>query len=978
MRSTSRGTIILIFLLSCLVIEVLGRPYYGLPFVRNFSSEDYGAGIQNYAITQDARGILYVGNNLGLLEYDGSRWKKYPVSNSTKVRSVVVDARGRIFVGAQNEFGYFFPSESGELIYTSLIDQLNTEDRNFGEVWKIFNTSGGIYFLTFSAIYKYQNDKLSTIASNMPIGESFFNNQKIWFQKWEEGLMEVENDEIKLVSGNAFFDQVIVADIIPYAENTTMICTVENGIYLYNDNDLTLWESPYQENLMAAKISTAVRLRNGSIAIGTETDGVYILDSNGQFIDHITKGNGLNNRSVLSLYQDNADNLWAGLYNGITYLKYSNPFTSIDERVGLPGTGYASVLFNDQLLVGTNNGLFSYEGLQGPYMTSRSYISPIEGTKGKVYSLQVIDGRLFMGHHNGAYVLEPGSGIRRLSDAHIIGWWKFQELRNHPDVLIGGTYDGLFLIKKINGEWTFVSKIAGLNESSRVMEEDAEGNLWMSHGYKGVYKIKFNTALDSITQLTFYDSDDGFPSNILINVFKINNRLVFSSENGVHSFDEASERFEIDDEFTALLGDEIQIREMTEDSNGNIYFIGDLYSGRLTRTNTGSYELDNTLFSNVERNFNDDLENISIIDLQNILIGGKEGFIHYNPTTTVAPPEDLTLLLRSVKMTSASDSTLFSGSYVHNGQIAIDQPAHLIPKLDFNNNSLLFSFTTTDFDSEKPTEYRYMMEGLDKDWTEWTNLNERGYTNLYEGKYTLKIQARNQHGLMSNELSYSLIVKPPYYRSTIAYAIYFLLFALGITVLIMSLRRKYHNDKRRAVLQEKSKLVRKENEFSAQAKKSEEEITTLKNEKLTAEINYKNKELANSAMHLISKNEFISKVKNQLNTIANTSSTATSKELQKIAKDIERNIASDDDWDQFQIHFDQVHGDFSRRLKTAYPHLTNQDMRLCAYLKLNMSTKEIANLLNITVRGVELSRYRLRKKLELERSVNLTDFILGF
>jgi DNA-binding CsgD family transcriptional regulator len=204
------------------------------------------------------------------------------------------------------------------------------------------------------------------------------------------------------------------------------------------------------------------------------------------------------------------------------------------------------------------------------------------------------------------------------------------------------------------------------------------------------------------------------------------------------------------------------------------------------------------------------------------------------------------------------------------------------------------------------------------------------------------------------------------------------LFALSITGLILLFRQKYHRDRRRAVLEEQAKLVQKENEFSAQARQSAEEIIALKNEKLKSEINHKNKELAGSAMHLINKNEFITKLKNQIDNLIASSSSTTSSELKKIVKEIERNISSDDDWQQFEIHFDKVHGDFSRRLKAAYPQLTHQDMKLCAFLKLNMSTKEIANMLNITIRGVELSRYRLRKKLELDRSQNLTDFILGF
>lgn len=974
----------IIYFLSVCALVILcvgkmnGEPYYGLPFLKNYTSDDYSAGIQNYAITQDNRGMLYVGNNMGLLEFDGSTWKRYTVANNTKVRSVTVDADGRIYVGAQNEFGYFFPSPSGDLTYKSLSAVLPADKRNFGEVWKVFNTPDGIYFLTFSSIYRYANGELSVLVHDTPLEESFLVNQKIWFQEWESGLNELDKDQMRLVSDNEFFKTHIIADIIPFGEKRSMICTADFGIYLFDEFKLELWDTPYQENFKSSKIISAIRMKNGWFAIGTENDGLYILDSNGQFVDHLTKGNGLNNRSVLTLYEDAASNLWAGLYNGITYVKYNTPFTSIDERVALPGTGYAAAYFNDQLLLGTNNGLFTYDGLLGPYTPERDYVHEVVGTKGQVYSLEVIDGKLFMGHHNGAYIIEPDLTPRRISDERVSGWWKFQQLKNHPDVLIAGTYDGLYLIKKVEGVWTFITKIEGLNESSRVMEEDANGNIWMSHGYKGVYRISLNDDLDKITSLEFYNADDGFPSNILINVFKVNNRLVFGSEHGVYSFHDETNRFELDSEFTELLGDQIQVREMVEDSNGNIYFMGNLFSGVLRRTTTGTYELDKVLLSSVDQAFNDDLENFAILDLENVLIGGKEGFIHYNPTKVTRPKDDLTLLLRSVKVNSAADSTLFSGNFVLDGAVSVSQPMTYQPTLDYADNSLLFTYTTTEFDSEKDTEYRYLMDGFEQDWSEWTTQNERGYTNLYEGNYTLRVQARNQRGITSDELSYTFTIAPPYYRSTIAYGIYAIGFILIMTGLFLSVRKKYARDKHKAVLEQQQKMELKENEFNRQVRQSEEEINAIRTAQLQTEIEHKNKELASSTMNLISKNEFISKIKNQLNSIASNSSAATSKELQKIAKEIDRNIASDHDWDQFEIHFDQVHGDFSRRLKAAYPQLTNQDMKLCAFLKLNMSSKEIANLLNITVRGVELSRYRLRKKLDLDRSQNLTDFILGF
>lgn len=180
-------------------------------------------------------------------------------------------------------------------------------------------------------------------------------------------------------------------------------------------------------------------------------------------------------------------------------------------------------------------------------------------------------------------------------------------------------------------------------------------------------------------------------------------------------------------------------------------------------------------------------------------------------------------------------------------------------------------------------------------------------------------------------------------------------------------------------MKQKKALNQKKIELDTLSKRSEKEINRLQKEKLETEILHKNKELATSTMHIVTKNEFIGEIKSHLNSIIRENQNkGVSKELNRIIKDIDQNFTNDKDWEQFQIHFDQVHSDFSKRLQTTFPTLTPQEMKLCAYLRLNLSTKEIAQLMHISVRGVEISRYRLRKKLELDRQENLLEFILKF
>lgn len=158
--------------------------------------------------------------------------------------------------------------------------------------------------------------------------------------------------------------------------------------------------------------------------------------------------------------------------------------------------------------------------------------------------------------------------------------------------------------------------------------------------------------------------------------------------------------------------------------------------------------------------------------------------------------------------------------------------------------------------------------------------------------------------------------------------------------------------------------------------KSEKEIIRLQNEKLENEIAHKNAELASSAMNLVQKKEFILKLKTELLQLQRSGKAAEEMpELKKILKVLGDEEKLNDEWEQFSHHFNQVHSDFITVLKEKYPSLKPHELKLCAYLRMNLSTKEIALLMSISVRGVEISRYRVRKKLELPTETNLVAFL---
>lgn len=942
-----------------------------IPFIKNYTTQDYKAGIQNFALGQDKRGVIYAGNNYGLIEFDGTTWRTFGVSNGTKVRSLAVHANGRIYVGAQNQFGFFFPNERGLLDYFSLSDQLNVEDINIDEVWHTYIIGENVFFCTLRNIYRYDGEKTEIIQTHQPIEFSFLVNNQLFIQATESGLVYLDNREFKHVAGSEIFVDKQVVAIVPMTKTNMLVATINHGLYLYNGSRFILWNSEINQSLKGSFINTVLVLSDGHLAIGTANQGLYLVNYNGEIIFHLNKDGGLNNRTVLSLMEDDYGNIWAGQSNGLAKIEYSSPFTFVNENSGLQGTGYCSYYSDDGLYLGTNNGLFKFNAKESLYDKPLKFI---KNSEGQVYSIGEFKDQLLIGHHKGGFVISNGQA-KSLSG--LPGAWRYLIPKNNPDVLLEGTYYGFRVYQSINNDWKNPISLANFEESSRVFEEGHDGTLWMTHGYKGVYRIQPSEDYKSFNEIKYYGQNSGFFTNQLINVYRISNELVFSTGHGVYSFDKESDEFILNDKFTKLFGEDVRISALEEDAMGNVYFMSAGATGVLSKDRFGEYSANTKIFNKIQRLLNDDLPNIVAYGHGQVLFGAKDGFIHYNASKQTKLLKPIQTLLRTVIATN-TDSLVFGGNFLELDKLINEQPENQAPIFSHEDNSLLFGFSSTFTDELVNTMYSYKLEGFDKNWSDWTDKNEKEYTNLREGKYRFLVKAKNIYETESNTTSYSFTISPPWYRTPLATFGFFALVMGLIGGILFSQSTRHKKEKRHLTLIQERELIQKDHKLQEFSKKTEAEIVTLRNEKLAFEVNTKNKELASSTMNLINKNKFLSDLKDSMSLVIQEGKSGENKKIRDMMKRIDKNMAGDSEWEHFQNHFDQVHGDFSQRLIQVYPKLSPQDMKLSTYLRMNLSTKEIAQLLNITVRGVEIARYRLRKKLELNREDNLTEFILGF
>lgn len=951
----------------------------GIPFIKNYSKNDYHAATQNWAIGQDKRGVMYFGNNYGLLEFDGVTWQQFPLPNQTIVRSLAIDEQGRIYVGGQGEIGYFFPDERGSLQYHSLVDLVPKGDRDFADVWRIFVTQEGVFFATFTVIFQLQNGQITVIHPTQEkhhFDFAFYINDQLLVSELNVGLQVYEHGKWKIISDAPVFKELKIATLLANEKSSLLVTTYKEGIFSLQKDTLQQWQTAADNFLKTHQIYTAHKLSNGNYAIGMSNDGLIILAKNGQILQHFTEGKGIRNRTVLAIFQDQSGNLWLGLDNGIAYIELSSPLTFFNTQTGLPGTAYSSLVHDDKLYLATNNGVFYKPMDASATPLSNMPFKEIANTKGQAWSLQKVGDKLLLGHHEGAFEI-VGEVAQKITDPY--GSWLFTPLNQKDNYILEGTYTGLMLHElDENGRWLNHQNIANFEESARIIEQDDVGNIWIAHGYKGVYKLRLSDDLKQVEQMQFYNSKHGFPSDIFISLYKINGEIVFGTQQGVYRYNEQMDRFEKNDFLNELLGETKHIRRLEEDEQGNIWFSADKEVGILKKIPGKGYQVETTLFNRIKGELVDGFEHFNTEHTEHVIIGLQEGFAHFSPSVSKHYDTPFHTLIRQVRVTAPKDSLIFNGDYRDAHQTTLQQPLELIPRFSHRFNAFRFQYAAAFYEGGEHNQFRYFLEGFDDHWSEWTPQTAKEYTNLPFGYYTFKVKAKNVYDVEGEEAVYAFSIAPAWYETVWAKMVYVLLGLLALWALYGYILSRFKKEQQRMQAEKQAALEEKERQRRREAEKAEKAIIELKNKNLQAQIAHTNQELATSAMHLIQKNEALSQLKKQLQQLTlNSKEWTTQKTIKKLQKQIDENMELDEDWEQFAIHFDRVHENFLQRLRTNYPKLTAKDLRLCAYLRMNLSTKEIAPLLNISVRGVEVSRYRLRKKMALEKSDNLNEVMMG-
>ncbi len=930
---------------------------FGVPFVQNYPKSIYHSGNQNWSIAKGPRGVMYFGNSEGLLSFDGRYWELYRLPNRQIVRAVATDERGNVYTGGFGEIGYWNYDAAGKFTYTSLVGKIPARHALNDEVWKIYADSGRVIFQSFSRIYIYEGGRIRTIETGSSllflhkVGDRFF------VEDLEQGLFELAGDRLKKVIPRGELKGNVLS-ILPYKPGSYIIGTAKSGLFIFDDHGVRPWPNQANELLRKYQLNNGTVIQDRFLAFGTILNGVVILDKQGNLVQRIDKSGGLQNNTVLSLFTDDHQNLWTGLDNGIDRVDINSPLYFYLDKTGRFGTVYSSIIHGNRIYLGTNQGLYYSEWPRDKGMFKDFDFRLIDGTQGQVWNLSLIDGQLICGHNEGTFLVE-GASVTRMSDAG--GGWTIGPLKSHPGVLVQGTYTGLVIYKKnAAGKWQFSHRVEGFGAPSRFVEQDSRGSIWVSHAYRGLYRLVLSPDLKRVVSSKSYTSREGLPGDYQVHVFTVNNQLLFSSGKGLYVYDHVADRFTGYTSLNQSLGSFRSSGKIIRAGESSNWFIRDGKIALADFRQAGKIRVDSSTLNVLNGRMVQYYENISRISANMFLISVDDGFVIYNAARKIRIPQLPGVLIRRVENTSATPVLLAEAP---GKEISV---AH-------DRNSIRIAFSLPYYSPEE-TRYQYMLEGYTEGWSAWSTQSEKEFSNLPSGDYTFRVRAKVNDRMISETAVMKLTVTTPWYRSAWAF-----LFYGGLVIFLVWLGKKNYSDKLSAH-QEQLRLkleAEKQEQLRQEALASEREIVRLKNLQLQADLEAKNRELANSAMNIVSKNELLQKISEEIHSLKDDQGNKLpDSRLKNIQKVIEDGMNDDRDWNLFEKSFNEAHENFFKKLKVDYPELVPNDLKLCSYLRMNMSSKEIASLLNITLRGVEIRRYRLRKKLNLPQNKNLTEFLM--
>lgn len=966
-----------------------------------------------FCLTQDQQGFIWAGTKDGLVRFDGYECQVFRQSGSgmssfqgKSVHAILEDSKGNLWVGTQTEGLNLREVNTGE--FRNLSNELPFKPLAKKWIKHLFeDRQGRIWIGTIGAGVWCYEPKIKKMrhfdASNSPLAFNEVANisqdsqGRIWIATSGKGIYYFDEKSIHPLHANGkndtdfeSFGKVFFND----KQGNLWVGTQGSGLYKIAKATLEIRRYAMPEGLSSNNVMGIAQAANGELLLATDGGGLNIFDPKTETFSSVQYGKTqgkLNSNALLNILVDRDANVWIGTFNGgiNVYKAHKTRFETLTQTGSRKGElSHRSVLSiceakNGQIYIGTDGG-----GLNR-FDNRLKTFSPIPNQPvgyGSVVKTIFEDSRqrLWLGYfENGLSYFEPKTQ-------------RFKHFRFNPAdrTTIGG-----------NNVWT--------------MTEDRSGKLWVGVLGGGLARLD-DIEQGKFTRFNHHPKDThSLSSDDIMVIFADKNDQIWvgTDTKGLNIFDTKTakcQRFQYERENPKSVSAN-DIRCIFQDSKGRLW-IGTESGGLNLWLGNGQFRHfteQQGLISNAVMGIVEDKEGylwvstfrgVSRFEVEsnqwlnfdftknsyltsnqfNQATGlrSDNGVLYFGGINglTLIRPEEVRYLKKTPELV-LTDFKLFNQSVptgkLPGGRIVLNKSLEHASnvELSYADNVFSIGFAALDFTDPLKNQYAFQMVGFDREWR-MTNSDQRlvTYTNLEPDTYVFRVKGANNNGVWSNEKTLTIVITPPFWQT------WWFKLAMGLLTLALArLILQIYTSRREMALKQKvlesdRAILTLTNENLA----AEQAILYLQNEKLETEIQSKNTELMATAVQMAHKNEILISIVEQLEDIRNIEETEKIKRLKSLKKTIETEIEGERSWEQFTLYFDEVNQNFTTELLKKHPSLTQNDLRMCALTRLNMTNKELAAILNISVTGVEKSRYRLKKRLDLTPKDDLAAYLRGF
>ncbi|RDV12006.1 hypothetical protein DXT99_23025 [Pontibacter diazotrophicus] len=757
------------------VLAQLGDPFVQSYPPSAYQNKGFVSSPQNWDIIQDNRGIMYVSNTSGVLEYDGLTWQLVKGTAYESRFQLAKNSEGRIFVGSTNDFGYLAPDTSGKMQFISLLPHLKGRYPEV-RIGKIAAVGADIYFSAQNGLFRWSGKGFKVWESKTGLGRIFSAQNKLYLIDKKKGLCVLENDRFKTLPGGKSFIGLNTIALLPFPEHTEaassfFVVTFDQGLYTFRDQELKKLEATPAKVLEQEYFMQGLMLADGTIALATLSNGVVVMNYEGQINNVIDKQNGLSDNGVLNLYTDKEGGLWAGLNKGISRIEYPSPVTYLSASSGLEGIVLDVLKKNERLYAGTSSGLFVSNEKEA--LPSFRKLPELQN---EVWQVLDVGNSLLVVSTPGVYLLKENKLTRISPPTENIIYKSIYRSNRNKDKFYIGSSDGLSALTHHKGRWKWEGKIKGVNHDVIWLAADKDDVLWASCD-NNISAIDDSEEYGLQPPVRNLKPAANMAKDLRrFQAHSINGNIYFGTSKGIYTFKKHGERFQLtpDATFGANLADgSREAINLTEDKKGHIWLTSEFRTGRLRKLQDKAYVWDTIPLSRMPRvdvwTIYTDAEGV-------VWLGTTEGIFRYNPHV----PKDYKMrqhtVLRKIKL--SGDSTVFFGAFAKNDAATVEQSPRFKFKLPHAIRSISFEYAATSFDAPGQHLYSYMLEGEDEKWSHWTSETKKEFTGLDEGDYVFKVKSKNVYGAVSPVSTFEFASLPPFYRTWWAYSLYVILWGL--------------------------------------------------------------------------------------------------------------------------------------------------------------------------------------------------------